>query len=389
MNQYDRFNLDIWWCLRESNSNCVGADPSIRLYSRNCDGYNICGNKDCDLANTYLRPAVTPSANKRRLERGCLSCNKKRVHHGCPVKVYYKFTPQGREMHHQGKHSHEVYMRSHLSVLQQNRMNEYIKQHLTIEPNAAVIGIDQQSRQVVGSTTDIDPCLINRERVAYEMKKAKQAIGVPSSASDPFVAFNKIQADYPFFITSASIIEQQFFISFKPPTIESFVNFARYPIVTDITYKAVKDWYLCSSVIYAPEIAKHVVVFQAMMKGCSTRYLHQYFLFIFTACKLDFVSGKVFRMVMDFSLTQINGFLSAYNMYTGLHDGLKYLKGCYMHWMQSVQRVSSNHNAVPPQSRETFLALVYEIRTTQSVEVFNKQLLAMTTQFPPTKNWIK
>lgn len=57
--------------------------------------------------------------------------------------------------------------------------------------------------------------------------------------------------------------------------------------------------------------------------------------------------------------------------------------------MQSVQRVSSNHNAVPPQSREIFLRLVYDIRTTKSEEVFNKQLLAMTTQFPPTKNWIK
>lgn len=81
---------------------------------------------------------------------------------------------------------------------------------------------------------------------------------------------------------------------------------------------------------------------------------------MFTTCKLDFVNpGKMFGVIMDFSQAQINGFLAAYTMYTGRNDGLSYLKGCYMHWMQSVQRISSNHNMVPPEHHKRFLRYAY------------------------------
>lgn len=40
-------------------------------------------------------------------------------------------------------------------------------------------------------------------------------------------------------------------------------------IVTDVIRKTVEGCYLSSSVIYSPEIAKHVVVFQAFFNGTS------------------------------------------------------------------------------------------------------------------------
>ncbi|KAJ8651994.1 hypothetical protein O0I10_012389 [Lichtheimia ornata] len=392
-NAYDHFNLDIGWCLRGGNSNCVGDDPSIRIYYRVCCGYNVCEDiKDekCILKDIQLRPAVKPSVNKKRLKQGCKGCNGDLVHYSCPVRVYYKFIPEGCEMRHQGTHSHKVCSRKHLSATQNRQMDELVTQHPAIQPKAASIGIDQQNRRVIEPAYNIDPILINRERVGYEMRKAKERKGQPISAKDPIEAFSKIQYEYPYFLMFANLIEQHFFISFKSPTIGPFVNFSQYPIVTDITYKAVRDCYLCSSVIYSPEIAKHVVIFQAIMKSTTTWQLQQYFLFLFTACKLNFIDkDKVFGFIMDFSQAEINGFLAAYSTYTSKDDGLMYLKGCYMHWMQSVQRVSSNHNAIPPPQRQFFLRWVYKIRTTTSEQVFNNQLFVMTTQFPATRSWIK
>ncbi|OBZ81170.1 hypothetical protein A0J61_10781, partial [Choanephora cucurbitarum] len=49
-----------------------------------------------------------------------------------------------------------------------------------------------------------------------------------------------------------------------------------------------------------------------------------------------------------------------------LNEGIGYLKGCHMHWMQSVQRVVKNHSAVPPQMRNEFLALTYKLRTAET-----------------------
>lgn len=392
--RYVKFNLDIGWALREGHSNrSSGSDPRTRLYDRVCCGYNACITEDChaQLTGIEFRPKVTEKVDgDNMVKKRCKHCNKQLKRFSCPVKVYFKFTSNGCEMTHEGTHSHGRYERKHLSVEQNKQMDQFVQRYPKIPPKAATVGIDPNSRQVIQPISEIDSCLENRERAAYQMKISKQRVGLPTTETDPLALFSKIESDYPYFITAANILEQQFFISFRPPTIDTFVNFGRYPIITDVTYKAVKGCYLSSSVIYSPEIAKHVVIFQAILKGTSVLEYQQYFLHMFTTCKLDFIHpGKMFAVIMDLSQAQINGFLAAYSIYTGRNDGLSYLKGCYMHWMQSVQRISSYHNMVPPKHRKRFLKYAYKLRTTTSNQEFNLQLLAMITELPPTWKWIK
>ncbi|KAI7857502.1 hypothetical protein BDC45DRAFT_555035 [Circinella umbellata] len=56
---------------------------------------------------------------------------------------------------------------------------------------------------------------------------------------------------------------------------------------------------------------------------------------------------------------------------TGMPNGLQYLKGCYMHWMQSVQRVSSIHAVVPNNNRNRFLELASNLRTIPTITDFD------------------
>ncbi|KAG2225856.1 hypothetical protein INT45_007100 [Circinella minor] len=47
--------------------------------------------------------------------------------------------------------------------------------------------------------------------------------------------------------------------------------------------------------------------------------------------------NKQLGFLQNFSLSQLNGFLKAFRIYSGReeHEGLRYLKGCYMHWIDA------------------------------------------------------
>lgn len=106
---------------------------------------------------------------------------------------------------------------------------------------------------------------------------------------------------------------------------------------------------LFGSILHGSE-RKHCVILHGIMNGLPKKYFETSFVALFTAIGFDFLNDRILGFMMNFSSAQINGFLSAVRVNTGGQvDGLQYLKGCSMHWMQSVQRASSNHNIVAPQ----------------------------------------
>lgn len=90
-----------------------------------------------------------------------------------------------------------------------------------------------------------------------------------------------------------------------------FANLSKLPIVTDVTYKALKIGIICTSVMYSPETRKHNVIFQAIMNGSTKKYFEEYFKTLFTALAIDFVDDNSLDFMMDFSSAQIYGFLTA------------------------------------------------------------------------------
>ncbi|CEG64718.1 hypothetical protein RMATCC62417_01644 [Rhizopus microsporus] len=220
-------------------------------------------------------------------------------------------------------------------------------------------------------------------------------MGVSSRASF-FGEFEEIENEYEGFISSAEAAKQAFCIIFCSPDMKKFeLPFSSQPIVTDITYKAVKDnYYLYSSVIYVSHLKKHLVIFQAIIGGLEWTFFKKYFGAFF---QYFGISRKSFLVVvMDFSAAQRKGILEAYRCTFSnssgnedIEDGIAYVKGCYMHWMQSVKRIASNYAVVPQGYQAEFTKLVYVLRTTAIREEFYRTVLSLCIKFPNCKSWLR
>ncbi|KAF1796293.1 hypothetical protein FB192DRAFT_1257171, partial [Mucor lusitanicus] len=118
-------------------------------------------------------------------------------------------------------------------------------------------------------------------------------------------------------------------------------------VITDVTFKAVpKGYYFRSSVIYVEQLKKHVVFLQTIIKGNTSQVFQQYFILLLT--KFDIKLETFLGVIMDFSAAQREGFILALKQVFAVkkHNALPFLKGCYMHWMQSVKHISKHRQIV-------------------------------------------
>ncbi|KAI7851391.1 hypothetical protein BDC45DRAFT_572175 [Circinella umbellata] len=247
--RYYKFNLDIGWAMKGGHSN-RRADKNvdcihIRKYDRVCCGYFTWENENCKVYNLPRRPPARKNAVCKELNEGCKSCNGTLAHKPCPARVVYIFSKKGCTMTHINMHSHGQYSRKHLSMEQNNAMDNYVEKNLTLQPKGATVDFNDDNKQL--------------------------------------------------------------------------------------------------------------------------------------------------GFIQDCSLSQLNGFLKGFWIYSlrEEHEGLRYLKGCYMHWMQSVKRISSNHNVVLPENRQRFLNLTYTIRVTRSNASLNQCITIMINEFPGSRRWIR
>ncbi|KAG2191986.1 hypothetical protein INT47_000778 [Mucor saturninus] len=166
--------------------------------------------------------------------------------------------------------------------------------------------------------------------------------------------------------------------------------FENYPIITDVTFKAVpKGFYLCSTVIFVPEMKKHIVIFQAIIKKLDADQFAIYFKALFE--KFAIKSYNFLGMIMDFSQAQREGFYQAFKSCfpdSGILP-TRLLKGCYMHWKQYVQRIISNHSLVPAENSNQFNSLTYKLLKTTVEEVFVETAQSMIREFPNVRRWFQ
>ena len=79
----------------------------------------------------------------------------------------------------------------------------------------------------------------------------------------------------------ADVVIDNFLVAFSFPVWSQDKykpNFHLYPVITDVTYKAIQgEYYTCTSVINNQELKKHVVIFQAVSGGLSAKFYKRYF----------------------------------------------------------------------------------------------------------------
>jgi hypothetical protein len=256
-------------------------------------------------------------------------------------------------------------------VDEQLTLDEVVRNDTIITSESAYAGIARRPGEIVKPLENINIMLGNQERLKYELKASRIRQNL-SSRSNLLGEFPKIEEEYPGFIISAEMVSSKFCILFSAPEMTQFnLHFRRYPIMTDVTFKAIeKGYYLCSSVIYNPDVEKNVTFFQAIIKYQNSEPFCIYFKKMFK--KFALTPENFLGVLMDFSQAQRNGFIDAFISTFGSdkETAMSYLKSCFMHWMQSVQRVKNNHALVPACHAEEFLRLVYKLRTCTSTPVF-------------------
>ncbi|KAG2215579.1 hypothetical protein INT45_000725 [Circinella minor] len=346
--KYVNFSLDIGWSMHKIYGPRKQKND-VHTYLKKCNGFVRCNEKGCRFYLKELHPQFDVKLiNKQCTVIGCKNCGSVLEHvDTCPAEVRYRFVNTKCKLEQIGNHNHGPYVSNHLSEEEKDKLTERLLVNPTVTLKAAVQGINRRTGQIVDLVVDINLILGTRDRVEYELNKRREQINMPRKGE--FLGeFGKIMNNYT-----------------GSPAIKTYCRFSNLPAVTDVTYKAIeKGYYLCTTVMYIKELKKHAVIFQAVMDGLSYNYFAQHFFAFFTEYKVKFDGEDSFLgMMMDFSLAQKKGFLQAYQQYTGKNNGMRFLKGCYMHWMQSVQRISSNNNIIPYDEADKFRELLHVTKT--------------------------
>ncbi|KAI7856038.1 hypothetical protein BDC45DRAFT_581692 [Circinella umbellata] len=321
--RYCKFNLDIGWAMKGGHSN-RRADKNgdrIRKYDRVCCGYFTCENGNCKVYNLPRRPPARKNAVCKELNEGCKSCSGTRAHKPCPARVVYIFSKKGCTMSHINMHWHGQYSRKHLSMEQNNAMDNYVEKNPTLRPKGATVGIDSRTGTIISSTQEIDPILGNRERTRYETRKAKERMNITSLDNDPVKPFLKINNAYPGYLTAASALPDLVLNSFRGPSMPSCARITMFSIATDVTYKAVGSYYLCSSLIYSVESRRHVVIFQAILDKLTEASYQHYFTTLFSVLRhyfsetlvrqkyfLFYILLRIFKLIFFFYNPSLCGY---------------------------------------------------------------------------------
>ncbi|KAI8136511.1 hypothetical protein BJV82DRAFT_584474 [Fennellomyces sp. T-0311] len=158
----------------------------------------------------------------------------------------------------------------------------------------------------------------------------------------------RLRKDYPNYIRCFSFYDDIAIITIWPPTLGPYLNLSAFPLVTDTTFSVFGEegWYLCTSVIMSAFHCSHVVAFAAVINGQTARHFEYYFQELFRQYAIDFNDPNAFLgVLMDFSQSQVSGFLEAYRTETGRNDGLKYIKCCNVHYRRNARRFTETYAA--------------------------------------------
>ncbi|KAI7855792.1 hypothetical protein BDC45DRAFT_567754 [Circinella umbellata] len=196
----------------------------------------------------------------------------------CTVAAHYCFRGAKCTVEQIGMHNHGQYISKHLSEEEKDILAERLRADPTVTPKAICEEMDIPRRgEFLGE-------------------------------------FGKTMNTYPDYFLHAQVVPNSFLIIYRLPTINGYCQFQDFPAVTDVTYKVVeKGYYVCTMVIYVPELKRHTIIFQGLLGGQKEEYFSQYFFAFFVDHKVRFDGTNSFLgMMLDFSMAQVNGFQQAY-----------------------------------------------------------------------------
>lgn len=384
-----------WQLLRQNDRKLVKI--SGKHVSKTCLGALRCVNSDCKLSEPHIamRPRCSVKATEAFAKKGCKLCKQPLTHVQCNVRISFIFTGGEEQldivMRHRGEHTHGIYEEKHLSVEEFEALESVVMSDPAETPKGLVVGTSSIRPTARDPVRKISEHLQHVGRVKYykaTILKKNNAMYVKDNGN-VLEEFRKLDDEYPRYLQSPMDIHpSSFCIPFCSPVVKDNLDFTKHPALTDVTYNCFTNgYYLCTTTMYLEEMDRYVVIFQAILGGLTAQHYARYFLALIKCYNIKF-DDDFFGLVVDFSDAQRKGFCEAYKELVRDGDAEKYLKGCYYHFQQSVQRLASNHAIVPIGYDKQFREYATTMSTTSSKHIFDGAVAAIQESFPNAKRWI-
>ncbi|EFP75210.1 uncharacterized protein PGTG_01803 [Puccinia graminis f. sp. tritici CRL 75-36-700-3] len=168
-------------------------------------------------------------------------------------------------------------------------------------------------------------------------------------------------------------------------------------LLSDVTYRLFETGYLLSTSMFCEETARWIPVQLSWIRGLSAEYYQAHFSTLFEQFDRPGFTvndrDTLVRQVVDFSLAQREGFISAYMKVfrvTDRQQALSKLKGCHEHFRAQVTRVKRNRAVVPPEQEAQFQKLCLDLLILPEAgkPCHEQKIDELRRLFPKTKRWL-
>ena len=386
---------DIGWCLRQDNMTITSRGKTI---SKHCLGALRCTDVDCIRYDVDIRPKTTSESRSKQENDGCTRCKKRLAYISCPYVARFVYDGNicrlepGKKPD-QNRHNHGRYMAIHLSANQEQELGACIEANPGATPKDLILGMSSAIGTTFPSVRNINPMLQNIDRLGYHVRKEKNKVVTENNESGIEVRMAiqdlyLVQEDFSDMFVSFDLIKGSTVIGFRLPVISGVINLQANPMIMDATFTVFqKGFYLCTTVVYCQEIQKYATIFSAVIDGLSQSNFKAYFLKLFNVYDITFDGRKdILGVIMDFSDAQRLGFIQAYHDITARGDGIKYIKGCRVHFKRNVFKMAEaykqQHGGEKTRKKE-----ISKLAKTE--DEYNAILSNLEEKFHIAKSWIR
>ena len=400
---------------------------------RRCPGAFTCSAVEEDGSKCFVViPAKTGVPLKRSGSEkvSCTNTTHKTelAHNTCAVCQTLIASRRGVFFMQNGKHEHPQPATTRIISTDRAQLQDFIAAHPGKTPTRLMCEtavIDGQKTMLL----DINPGLMNRDRLAYECKKLRPDVGL-------LAYLKQLQSYAPGFVVSVELTKDgQGVVCMRTRFLTKIIKEERYTIakntngfVNDAAHKFIQDTAFVISSAYRSTLHRWVPVFASLITGqgasCYEKHFHQ---FLTEISKTYKDLGKVFSpedmkgmvshvfsssqtvlgyprlvQVVDYSQAQLQGYFTAFANFFSEQKGFEKsgrdwvrlreqaeatAKGCRYHFETGVTRVERITSVIQRDNRNTFRGLAMRLPNCQTPSEFESVIAEILDLFPMTRGW--
>ncbi|EGG09612.1 uncharacterized protein MELLADRAFT_95849 [Melampsora larici-populina 98AG31] len=378
-----------------------------------CLGVLMCSNDLCD----YRGPPPTGKGKIPELmaqHPTCLAprCSEKLAHIDCEgthTRVDVDMVTGWSKLTHSGIHGHPWPDSKKPDLLSKAKLAQVIVNNPDTAPFLLRVGRSNAGQAPIKSVNQIHPSLGHKDRLSYLRRDILVKAGLmPAKASDG--GGDKLLLDMFHWnhqglkIISSSFMDNEEHFTFQTQWMAERLmdrdeknDVYRGGLLSDVTYKFFENGYLLTTSMYCEDLMRWIPVQLTWLRGLKVSHykchfvtlLKQFFKASMTKHECEILS----RQVVDFSMSQKEGFVQAYMEVFGESDRarvMRLLKVCQEHFRQQVTRVKRNHKIIPPHLESDFAALAMGLlqEKEDGGKTHEEKLEYIRQKFPKVKRWL-